>query len=114
MHGIVMQKLGIALSSFFILLILNRLRVSSQIPYLFGGLSMWYFMEASGVHATIAGVLLAFTIPMKSPYSNFSPLEDLESELHSVTSRSEEHTSELHSLMRISYDVFCLKTKHII
>src|SRR3546814_10339357 len=85
-QGIVMQNLVIALSIFFILLILNRLRVSSQIPYLFGGLIMWYFMEASGVHATIAGVLLAFTIPMKSPYSNFSPLEDTESELHRLTS----------------------------
>src|SRR3546814_10586018 len=85
-QGIVMQNLVIALSISFSLWILNRLRVSSQIPYLCCGLSMWYFMEASGVHATSAGVLLAFTIPMKSPYSNFSPLEDLESELHSVTS----------------------------
>lgn len=56
-------NLFIALGIFSVLLILNRLRVKSLIPYLIGGVAMWYFMLHSGVHATITGVLLAFAIP---------------------------------------------------
>ena len=55
--------LFIALSIFGFLLILNRLKVHNLIPYLIGGVAMWYFMLHSGVHATITGVLLAFAIP---------------------------------------------------
>jgi Na+:H+ antiporter, NhaA family len=46
-----------------ILFILNRMKVHSLIPYLIGGIAMWYCMLHSGVHATITGVLLAFVIP---------------------------------------------------
>lgn len=56
-------ELMIALSVFGVLLILNRLKVRQLVPYLMGGLVMWYFMLHSGVHATLAGVLLAFAIP---------------------------------------------------
>lgn len=56
-------NLFIALGIFFVLLILNRLKVHNLIPYLIGGVAMWYFMLHSGVHATITGVLLAFAIP---------------------------------------------------
>jgi Na+:H+ antiporter, NhaA family len=52
-----------ALGIFVGLLILNRLKVYNLIPYLIGGVFMWYFMLHSGVHATITGVLLAFAIP---------------------------------------------------
>ncbi|MEC5164859.1 NhaA family Na+:H+ antiporter [Flavobacterium sp. PL11] len=45
------------------LFILNRRKVHNLIPYLIGGVGMWYFMLNSGVHATITGVLLAFVIP---------------------------------------------------
>ena len=45
------------------LFLLNRLKVHNLIPYLIGGVVMWYFMLNSGVHATITGVLLAFVIP---------------------------------------------------
>ncbi len=55
--------LFIAFGIFGFLLILNRLKVQNLIPYLMGGFVMWYFMLHSGVHATITGVLLAFTIP---------------------------------------------------
>jgi NhaA family Na+:H+ antiporter len=46
-----------------VLIGLNRLRINNLIPYLIGGVAMWYFMLHSGVHATITGVMLAFTIP---------------------------------------------------
>jgi NhaA family Na+:H+ antiporter len=56
-------NLIIALGIFVVLLILNRLKIRNLIPYLIGGVAMWYFMLHSGVHATITGVLLAFAIP---------------------------------------------------
>jgi len=56
-------NLFIALAIFGMLLVLNRLKVHILIPYLLGGVAMWYFMLHSGVHATIAGVLLAFAVP---------------------------------------------------
>ena len=57
------SNLIIALGIFSFLLVLNRLKVRNLIPYLIGGVFMWYFMLHSGVHATITGVLLAFAIP---------------------------------------------------
>jgi Na+:H+ antiporter, NhaA family len=59
-----------ALAVFGILVVMNRvLRIMALLPYLIGGAVMWYLMLKSGVHATIAGVLLAFAIP-------YSPKED--------------------------------------
>lgn len=53
-----------SLSVFGLLLILNRIGIRNLIPYLLGGVAMWYLMLHSGVHATITGVLLAFAIPL--------------------------------------------------
>ena len=61
--AIVYTNLLIALGILGILFILNRLKVYSLIPYIIGGILMWYFMLQSGIHATITGVLLAFVIP---------------------------------------------------
>jgi NhaA family Na+:H+ antiporter len=62
-NSLVFLNLLIALGIFLLLLILNRLRVHNLILYLLGGVTMWYFMLHSGVHATITGVLLAFAVP---------------------------------------------------
>lgn len=56
-------NLFISLAIFGVLLAFNRLKVRNLIPYLIGGVFMWYFMLNSGVHATITGVLLAFALP---------------------------------------------------
>lgn len=61
--SIVFSNLFISLGIFGFLLLLNRMKIHNLIPYLMGGAAMWYFMLHSGVHATITGVLLAFTIP---------------------------------------------------
>ncbi|HET9745728.1 MAG TPA: Na+/H+ antiporter NhaA [Chitinophagaceae bacterium] len=58
-----LENLFIAFGIFALLLLFNRLKVRNLIPYVIGGIAMWYFMHNSGVHATITGVLLAFTIP---------------------------------------------------
>lgn len=69
-----------AMAVFSLLFALNRfLGVMSLVPYLIGGALMWFLMLKSGVHATIAGVLLAFTIP-------FSAVED---DAHSLSHRLE-------------------------
>jgi NhaA family Na+:H+ antiporter len=45
------------------MLLLNRLRVHNLLPYLIGGVVLWYALHHAGIHATIAGVLTAFAIP---------------------------------------------------
>ena len=56
-------NLAAAFAVFAALILLNRLKYCNSIPYLIGGVVMWYFMLNSGVHPTITGVLLAFAIP---------------------------------------------------
>ncbi len=60
---IIWSNLLIALGIFAVLLVFNRTKVRNLIPYIIGGIAMWYFMLNSGVHATITGVMLAFAIP---------------------------------------------------
>ena len=56
-------NLFISLGIFGLLFVFNRLKIKNLVPYLIGGVAMWYFMLNSGVHATITGVLLAFVVP---------------------------------------------------
>ena len=68
-----------------ILFALNKRNVISKSPYLLIGLIMWVAMLKSGVHATLAGVVLAFFIPMRSKENpDYSPLKSLEHDLHSI------------------------------
>ncbi|QNL52167.1 Na+/H+ antiporter NhaA [Olivibacter sp. SDN3] len=60
------------------LFVLNRLGVKNLAVYLIPGLFIWYFIHHSGIHATIAGVLTAFTIPVKGTGDTESPLLRLE------------------------------------
>jgi NhaA family Na+:H+ antiporter len=65
-----------------LLFLLNFLKVTKIIFYLIPGLFLWYFLHHSGIHATIAGVLLAFSIPTNVSDIEISPLEKLEHQLH--------------------------------
>lgn len=60
-----------------LLVIFNRLNLSHPLFYVIPGLFIWYFIHHSGIHATIAGVLTAFTLPT-TPDDKESPLEKLE------------------------------------
>jgi NhaA family Na+:H+ antiporter len=71
----------LALGIFGMLLIFNRLRIYSLPFYLIPGVVMWYFMLQSGIHATIAGVLLAFAIPFRDG-GHASPSHRLQHFLH--------------------------------
>ncbi|UNU73722.1 Na+/H+ antiporter NhaA [Moraxella nasovis] len=65
-----------------LLFALNRFNVVRLTPYLLIGLVLWAAMLKSGVHATLAGVLLAFFIPLRNKYDpEHSPLEELEHDL---------------------------------
>lgn len=69
---------------FGLLIVFNRtLRIMALTPYLIGGAIMWFFMLKSGIHATIAGVLLAFAIPFSAKTDDEkSPSHRLEHILH--------------------------------
>jgi NhaA family Na+:H+ antiporter len=60
-----------------LLITMNRFGVKKLFFYIIPGIFLWYFIHHSGIHATIAGVLLAFTIPT-NPVKDTSPLEKLE------------------------------------
>ena len=60
-----MLPLILSLSSFVILIAFNRLGIHKVFPYFIVGSLVWFFMLESGVHATIAGVLVALSIPSK-------------------------------------------------
>lgn len=80
-HGISVSWLFQAAVLMIMLFSFNRLSVSSLIPYLIVGAGLWWCLLHSGVHPTIAGVLLAFMIPNKSKRGP-SPLHRLEDNLH--------------------------------
>ncbi len=67
-----------------ILAFLNWRNVRSVPTYVVFGIALWVLVLKSGVHATLAGVLLGFFIPLKSDEEGFSPAKNLEHELHGV------------------------------
>jgi len=64
------------------LFVLNRARIALLAPYIILGGFLWYFVLKSGIHATIAGVLMAMAIPSTSSEPGRSPLKKLEHLIH--------------------------------
>jgi Na+:H+ antiporter, NhaA family len=78
-----LASLSVAGSALVLLFIMNRRGVVSIPAYILVGLVMWASVLKSGVHATLAGVALAFMIPMRDPARpDYSPSRQLEHELH--------------------------------
>jgi NhaA family Na+:H+ antiporter len=75
-------SLALAATSIAALIAMNRLGVARLAPYLLVGLVLWVCVLKSGVHATLAGVVLAFCIPLKTAKGTPSPLQQLEHALH--------------------------------
>lgn len=72
-----------AVVSVGILCLCNRFHIHRLWPYLLIGIFVWFFFLESGIHPTLAGVLLALTIPLKGErHSQLSPLYTLEKKLH--------------------------------
>nr|WP_320194161.1 Na+/H+ antiporter NhaA [uncultured Desulfobacter sp.] len=68
-----------------VLFYLNRRNITSNSPYLLMGTIMWVATLKSGIHATLAGVVLAMFIPMRSKSNpEYSPLASIEHDLYSI------------------------------
>jgi NhaA family Na+:H+ antiporter len=72
------KYLSLMLLAFVILLIINKFNIKKFLPYLIVGIFLWDFTHNSGIHATIAGVLLAMTIPHRKKDKDFSLLIKVE------------------------------------
>jgi len=79
------MSINIAGASLVVLFIMNRLNVARQAAYILVGIILWVSVLKSGVHATLAGVALAFLIPLHSKDENgkpFSMAHNMEHNLH--------------------------------
>ncbi len=87
--------LGYAAIVLVALILLNRLGIKRLMPYLLLGIVLWFLIEASGVHATIAGILLALTIPLRSRISANKFLDICRYELTDFKQEEEERKNIL-------------------
>lgn len=65
-HALHLDYLGFAAIVVLFLVLMNRLKVGNVLVYVIPGVVLWYFIYMSGIHATIAGVILAMTIPSRT------------------------------------------------
>jgi NhaA family Na+:H+ antiporter len=75
------KYLSFLLITFLCLIFINRFNVKKFLPYILFGLILWFFTHESGIHATIAGVLLATVIPHRKKEKDFSLLTKIEHQI---------------------------------
>jgi NhaA family Na+:H+ antiporter len=75
-------SLGLAGLGSVVLLALNRANMAKTAPYVLAGIFIWVCVLKSGVHATLAGVIVGLAVPLNVPGAPRSPLESLEETLH--------------------------------
>jgi len=78
-------SLSLALLCIVILFIMNRMKITAVSVYILVGIILWIFVLKSGVHATLAGIILAFTIPLNvqnEKNKRVSPVKRLEHNIH--------------------------------
>ncbi len=102
-----LSYLGLALAALCILVLANRLKVRLVFPYVFGGILVWYFMLESGIHATIAGVLVGLTIPIKSHISTPRFFYKMRTSFR-IFMREEEKTDKKHESIMTKEQLSCL------
>ncbi|MGP2657362.1 Na+/H+ antiporter NhaA [Malaciobacter sp. WC5094] len=80
------EALSLALFSIVILYLMNRMRIQLLGAYIIVGLFLWVFILKSGIHATLAGIILAFFIPLRMKdelkQKTVSPMKNLENQIH--------------------------------
>lgn len=79
--GVELAMLAAAAAVLAVLILIGRAKVGSSLPYVLLGIALWFFVLKSGVHATLAGVALAMTVPLTSR-SGENVLERMEHALH--------------------------------
>jgi len=86
-NEISVMALAVSAASLALLIFFNQRNLQAKVPYIMVGIVMWIALLNSGVHATLAGVLIAMTIPMSHTdrYTSGSMLKSFESDLHSST-----------------------------
>ncbi|MDA3854023.1 MAG: Na+/H+ antiporter NhaA [Bacteroidales bacterium] len=99
--------LGIAFGGLALLVLANRLNVRVVFPYILVGFLVWYFMLESGVHSTIAGVLVGLTIPMKSTISTPDFFSKMRSSFRNFM-EEENNTDKKHDNIMTKDQLSCL------
>ena len=110
-----LMSLGLAGLMFAVMLVFNRLGIHMLLPYFIVGLSMWFFMLESGVHATIAGVLAALAIPStpkRVPSTLTKKAKDLldEYEKYPVNENYQIHEEQKRILSEIKHKIYEVET----
>ncbi len=92
-----------------LLVSLNKLKVTALTPYLLLGIALWIYVHAIGIHATIAGVLLAFTIPIKAKIDQKKFVKKTKKDIHKFEENMEEdfpilNDEQIHNLDHIAHN----------
>ena len=98
--GVSLLPLGIGLALVALLLLLGRLRVTALEPYIIAGIAVWALFLQSGIHPTIAGVLVALCIPAGSKVH----IRELSHKLRELTSHLSTEAREAERAVILSHD----------